>query len=91
MVRDRSTRAFDQPGDGMGSPLMTSELDVAELVACGPTSAEIARRLCICRHKVAARLRGAFRKLGVANRAELAARAVADPCGPRAAQRYVFA
>jgi DNA-binding CsgD family transcriptional regulator len=56
--------------------LTASERKVSELVADGLTNRDVARRLHVSPHTVNTHLRHVFQKLGVATRAELAARVV---------------
>jgi predicted ATPase/DNA-binding CsgD family transcriptional regulator len=62
----------DRPQAGWAS-LTPAELDVARLAASGISNPEIAVRLFIARGTVKMHLSGVYRKLGVANRTELAA------------------
>jgi DNA-binding NarL/FixJ family response regulator len=71
--RERDTR-------GANDPLTPQEQRIAELVATGATNKEIAATLFLSPRTVEFHLRGAFRKLGVNTRTELAA----SVRGPRA-------
>lgn len=68
--RGRGTR--QRPTTGWDS-LTPTEREVAELVGQGLSNPEVAARLYVSRNTVKAHLAHAFAKLGVANRAELAA------------------
>ncbi len=71
-------------GAGTGGPapglegLTPQELHVARLAASGATNREIGHELFVSPRTVEAQLTAVFRKLGVRNRRELAARAVED-------------
>jgi DNA-binding CsgD family transcriptional regulator len=66
--------------DGRAALLTSQELVVARLAAAGRTNREIAADLVVSVKTVEYHLRNAFQKLGVARRAELAAR-LAEPAG----------
>jgi DNA-binding CsgD family transcriptional regulator len=57
-----------------GAPLTERELDVARLVAEGATNREIAQRLFLSPKTIERHVSNVFKKIGVRNRAELAAR-----------------
>ena len=59
--------------------LTPHELQVARLVVSGASNRELAAKLFISPRTVEAHLTAIFRKLGVRNRRELAARAIDDP------------
>ena len=67
----RGRGARDRPPAGWAS-LTPAQLDVARLAASGISNPEIAARLFIARGTVKMHLSNAYRKLGVANRTELA-------------------
>jgi DNA-binding CsgD family transcriptional regulator len=73
---ERTQNEIDRIGGRAAAPLELTETErrVAELAASGMTRAEIATSLFISTHTVAANLTRVFRKLGVRNRIELAAR-----------------
>jgi predicted ATPase/DNA-binding CsgD family transcriptional regulator len=73
----------DRPCAGWAS-LTPVELDVAQLAASGITNPEIAARLFIARGTVKVHLSHAYRKLGVANRTELATAMATSESNPRA-------
>ncbi len=60
---------------GLIEPLTERELEVLALIAAGKTNREVARQLIVAPGTVKAHTAGIFRKLGVANRTEAAARA----------------
>ena len=68
-------------GDAAGSHqlLTPHELQVARLVVGGASNRDLAAKLFISPRTVEAHLTAIFRKLGVRNRRELAARALEDP------------
>jgi DNA-binding CsgD family transcriptional regulator len=68
-----------RPVIGWGS-LTGTEQAVSELVAQGLTNLEIARRMYISRHTVAAHLRQAFRKLDIGSRVQLARMVMEQSC-----------
>lgn len=75
-LRRLGHRAHDgapAPVRAAASPLTRRETEVATLVAAGHTNAEVAALLELSRRTVDAHLRHIFSKLGVANRAALAA------------------
>lgn len=74
--RSRGTRG--RPSTGWDS-LTPTELEVAKLVAEGLTNPEIGGRLFMSRGTVKTHLSHVYAKLGIANRAELAAIAAARP------------
>ena len=78
--RGRGSR--DRPLSGWAS-LTPVELDVAQLAGSGITNPEIAVRLFIARGTVKMHLSNAYRKLGVANRIELAAAMATHTSTPR--------
>jgi DNA-binding NarL/FixJ family response regulator len=59
--------------------LTPQELQIARLVVAGASNRDLAQRLFISPRTVEAHLTAIFRKLGVRNRRELAARALDDP------------
>ncbi|MGQ0466651.1 MAG: LuxR C-terminal-related transcriptional regulator, partial [Sporichthyaceae bacterium] len=61
-----------RPSSGWAS-LTPTELDVARLAACGNSNAEIGKQLFISAHTAKVHLSHIYTKLGLANRAELAA------------------
>lgn len=63
--------ATPTPWIGWAAPLATAERAVAVLAATGLTNKQIARRLTVSHHTVAARLYQVFPKLGVGSRAAL--------------------
>jgi predicted ATPase/DNA-binding CsgD family transcriptional regulator len=77
--RGRGSR--DRPPGGWAS-LTPVELDVARLAGSGISNPEIAARLFIARGTVKTHLSNAYRKLGVANRIELAAAMATHTSGP---------
>ena len=78
--RGRGSR--DRPPSGWAS-LTPVELDVAQLAGSGISNPEIAARLFIARGTVKMHLSNAYRKLGVANRIELAAAMATHTSTPR--------
>ena len=78
--RGRGSR--DRPPSGWTS-LTPVELDVAQLAGSGISNPEIAARLFIARGTVKMHLSNAYRKLGVANRIELAAAMATHTSTPR--------
>jgi DNA-binding CsgD family transcriptional regulator len=73
---ERAQREIDRIGGRAAAPLDLTETErrVAEAAVAGMTRAQIATSLFISPHTVAANLTRVFRKLGVSNRIELAAR-----------------
>ena len=59
--------------------LSPHELQVARLVVAGASNRDLAATLFLSPRTVEAHLTGIFRKLGVSNRRELAAKAIDDP------------
>ena len=76
----RRRRRPPRPRQGWGS-VTASEQRVVELVARGLTNVQIAEALFVSRHTVESHVSHVFAKLGIASRAELAARAVARGTG----------
>ena len=72
----RGTRGPRRRPQAGWESLTVSERAVSELIAEGLTNREAARRLHISPHTVNTHLRHVFQKLGVATRAELAAKVV---------------
>ncbi len=75
-------RSRDRPPVGWAS-LTPVELDVAQLAGSGISNPEIAAQLFIARGTVKMHLSHAYRKLGVANRTELAAAMATHAFTPR--------
>ena len=67
------TEASDQAGRGEPDALTGREWEVASAVAFGLRNKEIAARLGVCLQTVKGHLQDIFRKLGLPNRAALAA------------------
>ena len=70
-----------------GDALTPSEQRIAELAAEGRSNKEIATALFLSPKTVEFHLGNAYRKLGVANRTELAARLRDDPLNPAGSSR----
>ena len=85
MLAERATTELRAAGgvvdeDVASHQLLTPhELQVARLVVGGASNRELAATLFISPRTVEAHLTAIFRKLGVRNRRELAARAIDDP------------
>jgi DNA-binding CsgD family transcriptional regulator len=63
--------------DPLWDALTPAEIEVVKLVAAGLTNPQVAERLFVSRSTVHSHLKRVFKKLRVATRTELAARAIA--------------
>lgn len=69
----RDALGEDEPPAAAAEPLTARELEVAELVALGLTNREIANRLAMAHRTADTHVRNILAKLGIANRARIAA------------------
>jgi DNA-binding NarL/FixJ family response regulator len=74
LLRSLGVRTWRRRGLA-GEPLTKREREIAQLVAAGASNPEIGRRLFLSRKTVERHVSNIFKKLGVRNRAELAAKA----------------